>query len=960
MPQPTTDDFWKLLAQSRLLGPAVLGTLRKEQQGMRDPAGSAAAVASWLVAKGSLTEWQARRLLAGERGPFFLGEYRLLERLEHPAGVPLFRARHDPSGRDVAVVLLSKSRCQDQAVLEGIVRRATAAIAAADPVLSRTWAVEQAEAARFIVCEHVPGESLAAALARGVKLDPRTAGGLAFRVARSVGTLHARGEAHGGLSLDSIRLPVSSGQPDPAAARVLQYPLVGDPHLNPPRLVLGGDEDLARLGERASFVAPELTRPDTLCTPQADVYAVGCILQALLTGQPPGWSGDPRATLRQAATVGLPPLGPPLVPQEVGTLVSYLTAREPESRYQNGDEAADAIAACFALEVGPAPAVAIVTDSLPAPVVASSPGRRPRNPGKSRPLPKGLVGSAIAVAVAMVAAAVWLDPFGWRDPPGPRSSSPEKQTAGSSGKQSGAGAEAEQHDAASPAATTASTPGRSASGDPGTPAAPPAGPGGRVAPLRLEVVADATLPWEAPTHGTPLGLTYLPGGCQLLLAIRPAEILADEEGRLFFRSLGPDVESAAAWLSGVCGCGLEQIESVHAGWQTAADGTVLGACVVRLAPGHVISTDDTARGRRWGTQEVRQVGGESIHEAGRHAFWTPKLELGRVLVVAAAELIDGVVQGGTAAPEVPADLEELLERLDGRRHLAVAAATLFLFTEGKGVFSGPLVRLADPLERFLGDEVRAVGLAAHFGPNFYAEFDAMGTLDAAAARLTPELRAKFDSLPDAAEDYVTNLSPHPHGKRLVNRLPGMLRALAENLRSGPEGRLAVLNAYLPRHAGHNLALAGELVLAQTPGQAPAVAAATAPGAAAAQDAPGALARLKKPMTLVFARDTLEKSVQMISEEIGVPIEINGPDLQLEGITKNQSFALAERDSTADAILRVILARSNADGKLVYVVRRQGATESIEVTTRAAAAKRGDALPPGFEPPTDDQGATPAR
>jgi hypothetical protein len=144
-------------------------------------------------------------------------------------------------------------------------------------------------------------------------------------------------------------------------------------------------------------------------------------------------------------------------------------------------------------------------------------------------------------------------------------------------------------------------------------------------------------------------------------------------------------------------------------------------------------------------------------------------------------------------------------------------------------------------------------------------------------------------------------------------------------------------------------LAGELVLAQAPGAGAAAVAATSgatPAAAAPQDA---LAKLKRPMTLVFARDTLEKSVQMIADEIGVPIEINGGDLQLEGITKNQSFGLTERDSTADAILRVILGKSNAEGKLVYVVRRQDGAEKIEITTRAAVAKRGDTLPPGFEP-----------
>jgi hypothetical protein len=79
----------------------------------------------------------------------------------------------------------------------------------------------------------------------------------------------------------------------------------------------------------------------------------------------------------------------------------------------------------------------------------------------------------------------------------------------------------------------------------------------------------------------------------------------------------------------------------------------------------------------------------------------------------------------------------------------------------------------------------------------------------------------------------------------------------------------------------------------------------------------------------------------------VPIEILGKDLELEGITKNQSFGLDESDQPAEAILRTILARSNPDGKLIYVFRKNDGVESIDITTRAAAAKRGDEVPAVF-------------
>ena len=108
------------------------------------------------------------------------------------------------------------------------------------------------------------------------------------------------------------------------------------------------------------------------------------------------------------------------------------------------------------------------------------------------------------------------------------------------------------------------------------------------------------------------------------------------------------------------------------------------------------------------------------------------------------------------------------------------------------------------------------------------------------------------------------------------------------------------------------------------------------------------------MTLVFASDNLERTIQKVSEETGVPMEILGGDFQLEGITKNQSFGLDETDKKADEILRVILAKSNPEGKLVYIVKERDGEEWVLITTRAAVEKRGDTLPPAFAPVQADR------
>jgi formylglycine-generating enzyme required for sulfatase activity len=107
-------------------------------------------------------------------------------------------------------------------------------------------------------------------------------------------------------------------------------------------------------------------------------------------------------------------------------------------------------------------------------------------------------------------------------------------------------------------------------------------------------------------------------------------------------------------------------------------------------------------------------------------------------------------------------------------------------------------------------------------------------------------------------------------------------------------------------------------------------------------------KLEQKLTLVFAKDTLERSIHALSKEIGVPMDILVADLQFEGITKNQSFGLAARDKTAREILLDILAKADPNGRLVYTVRNEAGTESIAITTRAAAAKRKEKLPPELE------------
>lgn len=972
MPVPLHESFWNRVSQSGLVDAETFAALRHVHDATVPSADLAnvPAIAQWLVRQGTLTRWQARRLAADEPGPFFLGDYRLLERRDRCGEGLLFSARHDPSGRAVSLMLLNAKLCRNVEVWTELVRRTTAAHQTTHPLLTRTWALEQAAGSRFIVCETVRGRPLADELERLGPLPPREAALIVARACRAAAELHAAGAVHGAISLHTlVREPAARDAGERTGRiRLLQYPLVGDPHATGLRPAVGTDEEIAALGSRAAFVAPELLLPDQPCDQRSDVYALGCVLHSLLVGRPPCWSGDPQATLKKAAFTGLEPIEPDSgVPPEIATLVSYMTTRDPDARYQTAADAAEAIAACCGLtaddetatepDPGPEPAAAPAVEaaeSIPAnpqpPVVAAelapwpadvdagtAPAFRTAGAGSNRPAPRSRHLRIVAVAVPallLIVGAVLLKlqffgagESGERqvavDTKGRRPPRPVPGTDGVVRRPDG-GPEA------GPRLPRQSDPPTNAPAKPPQPAA-----------VRQVIVDDQSLPWASPTAGPAPMLAYLPPGAQIVLLARPAAIAAEPEGRLFVKSLGPAAAAAAETAAAVCAVPWEGIEALQAGW--VDKGTA--GFAIRLVADHRVPGDEPARTAAWGKTEPLSVDGQEVFKGQRLCFWVPAADSGRTLVVAPEPVLRAIIgewqaTRGDAGPAVslPRDTETLVGMLDATRHVTLFGSPHYLIHDGRGMLAGPLAKVVAPLGMFFGDAVRAAALSLHFGDAVYVELDAVATAERPAVKLAPQFAAALGRLPDVVERYCAALNPDPYGRTLVLRLPGMLRVLAANLRAGAEGRGAVVNAYLPRHAAHNLALAAELALAQGGAAAP-------PAGGEAVVAGGAAARLQAQMTLVFAKETLEKSIQLIAEEIGVPMEIRGPDLQLEGITKNQSFALEERGKPAEAILRTILARADPAGRLVYVIRKQGDTESIDITTKAAAAARGEKWKP---------------
>jgi hypothetical protein len=458
---------------------------------------------------------------------------------------------------------------------------------------------------------------------------------------------------------------------------------------------------------------------------------------------------------------------------------------------------------------------------------------------------------------------------------------------------------------------------------------------------------DGASLWVSPTDGPPLDLAWLPPGVEVILAMRPEALASHPEGEKVLDAVTPVAQSALQQLRNMLP-GVHGVTHAVFGFNSISDGKWPTTVVVRLS-GHDSASSYIASNLAPARKE--EYHNKAIWVANQWAYFVPGGADDLRLVVASPETMREMIDLAGNPPPFRPNVERVLSHTDATRFVTVVAEPSVLFHQPDPLFTGEMLPLQPAIESFLGDDVAAASLSIHWGDDFFVELIAVPTLDSSPQKMSEVLAEKVNELPRQIEEFVLKLQSTPYSRRVVARLPEMVRRLAAYTRHGYDKNSAILRCYLPVAAGHNLIMATELALAegQETNSSP-----VADPTTSARPSASLADRLQKKTTLRFGREELEAALNMLGEDVGVPITIRGQDLQLDGITRNQLFAIDLADRPAAEILVEILRRANPDKtatspadprqKLVYVV----GPDAVIITTRSQAAARGETLPAAFQ------------
>lgn len=241
-------------------------------------------------------------------------------------------ARDTRLSRDVAIKILRADLARDPSFYERFRREAQNAASLNHPTIVQVYDTGEAQTSQgplpYIVMEYVDGETLRDVLRRDGTIAPQAAMTWMADVCAALDFSHRNGIVHRDMKPANVML-TRAGEikvMDFGIARAMSDPSAG---MTQTAAVIG----------TAQYLSPEQARGDSVDA-RSDVYAAGCVLFELLTGQPP-FTGDSPVSVAYQHVREDPPTPSSIldtVPPELDSITLKALSKNPANRYQTAGE----------------------------------------------------------------------------------------------------------------------------------------------------------------------------------------------------------------------------------------------------------------------------------------------------------------------------------------------------------------------------------------------------------------------------------------------------------------------------------------------------------------------------------------------------------------------------------------------------------------------------------------------
>ncbi|MET9073368.1 protein kinase [Streptomyces sp. NPDC004232] len=295
--------------------------------------------------------------------------YELVERLGQGGMGTVHRGVDRQLRRTVAVKLLSSALAHDPQSRARFRREAHAAAALNHPAVATIHDVGEepdADGPRpYLVMEYVPGTTLAEALRDG-PLPVAEAIETACAVLDALQHSHEHGIVHRDIKPSNIM------RTGPGAVKVLDFGIAKAFTETATRITGSG----AAIGTPA-YLSPEQINGAEV-DHRADLYAMGCLLHELLTGQPPFRGESPFAVMHQHLFAEPEPVSRlrPQVPPAVEAVIRRALRKDPKERFADARQMGAALAEALARSAMPTAQAPSPLPPAPRPGTPATPGRR--------------------------------------------------------------------------------------------------------------------------------------------------------------------------------------------------------------------------------------------------------------------------------------------------------------------------------------------------------------------------------------------------------------------------------------------------------------------------------------------------------------------------------------------------------------------------------------------------------